>query len=82
MGANHVTYGSNINSNTNILPKGGGMKILAYALIMLGLVDLGASWLLQIDIYSEVGIIVPDAIYSWTPAIAMALGGFILRNSN
>lgn len=55
------------------------MRILGMCLVALGLVDLGASWIMQVDIYGEMGIIVPDAIYPFTPWIAVAVGTAIMR---
>lgn len=55
------------------------MKTLGSILIALGLVDLAASWILQVDIYAEMGIAVPDSIYTFTPAIAMIAGALLRK---
>ena len=55
------------------------MKTLGSLLIALGIIDFAASWIMQIDIYAEMGIIVPDSIYTFTPAIAIIAGGLLRR---
>lgn len=55
------------------------MKTIGSLLIALGLADLAASWLLQIDIYAEMGITIPDSIYTFTPAIAIIAGGLLRK---
>ena len=49
------------------------MKIVGILLIIWGFADLGLSWL-EIDLYWEIGIKLPNTIYPFTHWIAMGIG--------
>ena len=48
-------------------------KKIGVILILWGLSDFGLSWV-DIDLYSEIGINVPDWLYSYTPMIPIIIG--------
>jgi len=48
-------------------------KKIGVILILWGLSDFGLSWV-DIDLYSEIGINVPDWLYRYTPMIPIAIG--------
>ena len=55
------------------------MSLLGNALVIFGIADLFASWFLQFDIFTQLGIQLPSAIAAFTPAIAIIAGGLIKR---
>jgi len=48
-------------------------KKIGIILILWGLSDFGLSWV-DIDLYSEIGINVPDWLYRYTPMIPIIIG--------
>jgi hypothetical protein len=55
------------------------MKTIGYLLIILGLTDLGLWYLMDIDLYGELGIALSDGIWSYSPFIATGAGWLLLR---
>ena len=51
-------------------------KILGVIIIFWGIADIGLSWA-GINLYAKIGIIFPDALYSFSGIIAIVVGGVI-----
>ena len=56
------------------------MKILAFIIIAFGLADVGLSWV-DIDVWGAIGVTLPDAIWSYSGFIEMAIGYGLLKLS-
>jgi hypothetical protein len=54
------------------------MKILAFIFIAFGLADVGLSWV-DIDVWGAIGVTLPDAIWSYSGFIEMAIGYGLLK---
>ncbi|MBL4790484.1 MAG: hypothetical protein JKY60_16065 [Kordiimonadaceae bacterium] len=57
------------------------MKYLGYILIAWGVADFGLSFM-EIDLWGEIGIILPDAIWSYSAYIAIAIGYALVKFDN
>lgn len=55
------------------------MRYFGYALIVLGLADLGLWYLLEIDLYGEMGIYLSDGIWQYSPFIATGVGWLLVK---
>ncbi|KJZ21121.1 hypothetical protein [Loktanella sp. S4079] len=51
-------------------------KIIGGAIVLWGIADLTLS-MMQIDLWAEIGIIIPDPIWSYTHYIAIFIGFII-----
>ena len=50
------------------------MKILGIVLILWGIADVGLNWVFGTDVYYSLGIQLPEAIWTYSHFIAIAIG--------
>lgn len=50
------------------------MKILGILLILWGIADIVLNWIFSVDLYYSIGIQLPDAIWTYSHFIAIAIG--------
>ncbi len=52
------------------------LKIIGAAIFIFGLVDFGGNFM-DFDLWSKIGIQLPDIVWKYSAYIEMAIGGFL-----